>query len=261
MRLLNPDFNLDHFFDVLTRSNRSALMLDYDGTLAPFVPDRDRAVPYQGIRERLNRLQGVTATRLVIVSGRQAKDIIPLLALDGTPEIWGMHGAERRLPDGTIQVVQLPPEAAAGLDRIDSWAKEAGLTSLVERKATSRAFHWRGLPASEGREIHLRVTGAWSETSATFGLEVHEFDGGLELKVAGIDKARAVDQVIGELPADAPLAYAGDDRTDEDAFAALAGRGLRVLVRTQQRTTAADLWLTPPEELLAFLDRWLQSVE
>jgi len=51
-------------------------------------------------------------------------------------------------------------------------------------------------------------------------------------------------------------AYLGDDTTDEDAFKAIRGRGIGVLVRPQFHATAADFWLKPPEELLEFLERW-----
>jgi len=51
----------------------------------------------------------------------------------------------------------------------------------------------------------------------------------------------------------------GDDRTDEDAFKSIKGRGLGVLVREAFRPTYADVWIKPPEELLAFLARWLPT--
>jgi trehalose-phosphatase len=57
---------------------------------------------------------------------------------------------------------------------------------------------------------------------------------------------------------DAVLTYLGDDLTDEDAFNALHGRGLSVLVRGSQRKTAADLWIKPPQELLQFLEKWIK---
>jgi len=51
-------------------------------------------------------------------------------------------------------------------------------------------------------------------------------------------------------------AYLGDDRTDEDAFLAIAPHGVGVLVRPELRETAAAWWLRLPEELLEFLDDW-----
>ncbi len=86
----------------------------------------------------------------------------------------------------------------------------------------------------------------------------HEFDGGIELRAAGCDKGQVVSQVLAEQDAVQAgcVAYLGDDHTDEDAFRALQGRGLRVLVRPKWRTTAADVWLRPPDGLREFLGRW-----
>ncbi|MEO8630619.1 MAG: trehalose-phosphatase, partial [Betaproteobacteria bacterium] len=85
---------------------------------------------------------------------------------------------------------------------------------------------------------------------------VLDFESGIELRAHGRTKAHAVATLLQESNRDIPAAYLGDDLTDEDAFAALAGHGLSVLVRSQKRETAAQAWLRPPEELLAFLQRW-----
>lgn len=55
------------------------------------------------------------------------------------------------------------------------------------------------------------------------------------------------------------MAYLGDDVTDEDAFHAVKPRGLAVLVRAELRETAADLWIRPPRELVAFLRSWCDA--
>jgi trehalose 6-phosphate synthase/trehalose 6-phosphate phosphatase len=39
----------------------------------------------------------------------------------------------------------------------------------------------------------------------------------------------------------------------------LHGRALAILVRPEQRPTAAEVWLRPPEELAAFLQRWQRA--
>jgi trehalose-phosphatase len=84
----------------------------------------------------------------------------------------------------------------------------------------------------------------------------HDFDGGIELRVPGRHKGFVVDAVLSEMGRETAAAYLGDDSTDEDAFKAIRGRGIGVLVRPQYRATAADFWLKPPEELLEFLERW-----
>ncbi|RPJ43124.1 MAG: hypothetical protein EHM19_09270 [Candidatus Latescibacterota bacterium] len=97
------------------------------------------------------------------------------------------------------------------------------------------------------------------EIARSSGLELRSFDGGIELLGRGRDKGSAVRTVLAEEGADAAVAYLGDDLTDEDAFRALAGRGLRALVRAELRPSEADVWIRPPGELLAFLDRWLRA--
>jgi len=75
------------------------------------------------------------------------------------------------------------------------------------------------------------------------------------------DKRDAVRTILMEVGAGVPVAYLGDDATDEHAFRALGDRGLTVLVRPRQRRTAARVWLKPPEELLEFLSYWLDAVQ
>ena len=63
-------------------------------------------------------------------------------------------------------------------------------------------------------------------------------------------------RIVEEAGRDAVVFYLGDDVTDEDAFAALKGKGTSVLVRKEPRPTQAEWLLKPPEELLEFLCRW-----
>lgn len=58
-----------------------------------------------------------------------------------------------------------------------------------------------------------------------------------------------------------PIAYLGDDNTDEPAFQAVNGRGWSVLVRPRWRSTSAQLWIKPPHEVLDLLERWLQACQ
>ena len=65
--------------------------------------------------------------------------------------------------------------------------------------------------------------------------------------------------ILGESKGEPAAAYLRDDFTAEDAFMALKGKGLSVLVGKRLRDTAADIWLKPPEEMLEFLDRWIAA--
>jgi trehalose 6-phosphate phosphatase len=85
------------------------------------------------------------------------------------------------------------------------------------------------------------------------------FDGGLELRAATKHKGDAVAVVLGEAGDQVAAAYLGDDQTDENAFRAIKGRGLAILVRGEPRPTMADVWLRPPDELVRFLRDWLKA--
>jgi trehalose-phosphatase len=248
---------LNAFWRRLKEASQRALLLDYDGTLAPFREERDQAVPYPGVREELEAILADGTTRLVVISGRSIEDLLPLLGLKSHPEIWGCHGWERLLPDGSHEIGDLPEGAAEALEEAAALLRQAGHAERCERKPVSVAFHWRGLDPERIARLDTEVTEAWNPLAERGGLELHPFDGGLELRVPGRDKGFAVRRILADLDEGAAVAYLGDDLTDEDAFRAMEGRGLSILVRREPRPTAAELRLEPPDELLQFLCQWL----
>jgi trehalose-phosphatase len=262
-RVRLPDsVHLQAFWAALEAAPRAALLLDYDGTLAPFHIDPALARPYPGVPALLDRIGHLPQDRLLIVSGRALDDVWPLLALDCAPEVWGSHGRERRLPDGRRSLVPLPEAAAAALMETREWEHPVRrLGGRVEFKPGSVAFHWRGLPPGQQRLLRDEIGARFAALTPPDALRWHAFDGGVELRAVGCDKGSVVQQVLGELGEAPCLAYLGDDYTDEDAFDALESRGLRVLVRAKWRTTAADVWLRPPEGLREFLARWAEIRE
>jgi len=257
MRLLNPQFRLDDFLAGISVATAPVLMLDYDGTLAPFRVERDRAVPYPGIRKLLEGIIAAGRTRLIVITGRSIDDLRPLLGLNAPPEIWGSHGLERMHPDGTAKSTKLPESLLDTLVQIRTWATQEQLGKALEIKPFSIAIHWRGRQAAEATELRMRVRSRWQKDVVQAGLEVREFDGGIEIRPIGIGKGDAVRSILQEIEADQPVAFMGDDTTDEDGFDVLFGRGLSVLVRPEFRRTNADLWLTPPAELIDLLTNWL----
>ena len=262
MQLIDSKADVDGFVSKLRRARACVLLLDYDGTLAPFRIERDRAFPYPGVQEVLRQITELRGTRLVILTGRPAKEVTPLLGLEHQPEIWGSHGWERLLPDGKHQVMQPHEWARQALDLAYDmllalacrgvWA----LGRRVECKLAGLALHWRGCPPAVTAEIRASVTEVWGGLARYTGLELCPFEEGLELRVPGRSKADAVETIIEETGEDAAVAYLGDDLADEDAFRALKGRGLSALVRSEARPSAADLWIRPSNELLQFLWLW-----
>lgn len=259
MKILNKDVNIEMFFTDLKKSPSNILFLDYDGTLAPFNTDPSKAVPYPGIRERLVQLMDCPNTRLVIITGRYTRDIIPLLNLQEIPEIWGSHGLERLKPDGKYEVEQFNEQTRHYLTQAREIANSLRGEARLEEKPGCVALHWRGLRPNAIDKVIRQISHYWEKISREGSLNFKKFDGGLEVRVPGKDKGDSVRQILQEMPPDSMSAYLGDDLTDEDAFTALEGEGLRVLVRQEFRSTQADLWIEPPDELFDFLNQWLDA--
>ncbi len=256
MRALDSHWDRLRFWDHVRTAAARALLLDYDGTLAPFSADRDRAYPYAGVCEALARVLAAGGTRVAVVSGRAVRDVEPLLGLDPLPEIWGSHGLEHRGTDGAYLASPAEPRAAREIEDACAWIAGRGWESLLERKPFGLALHARSAPPGEFSRAREAVVGRWRADLEAAGLEALEFDGGIEWRPSGSHKGDVVEMVLSQMGPEAAVAYLGDDRTDEDAFRALSGRGLSVLVRGEPRATAADLWIRPPEELLEFLGEW-----
>jgi len=253
MHILNPSFSLQDFFERLERQE-SILLLDYDGTLSPFQVDPQKAVPYPGVVKRLEMIRDNPRTRLIIVSGRSIETLLPLLPLHPIPEIWGCHGGERLTMDKRTVMV-LSEKQRKGILKAKELAKGTASENRCEVKPLSIAIHWRGCSSDEIATV--RKTVQFDVTD--YDLECHEFDGGIEFRVQGMNKGGAIETILEEVGPEPLIAYAGDDATDEQAFEALGERGLKILVREELRPTHADIQLTPPKELLSFLDRWAKS--
>lgn len=259
MEILNRDLSLESFFTGLRSVKNRIMMLDYDGTLSPFTPDRDNAIPYPGISDILDKIISDGRTRLIVISGRSLEDLKRLLNLNRQPEMWGSHGAERFSPQNGYGSFEPPKSTLRALEMIREWSIKKGLESFTERKPFGIAYHWRGMSDEEEKKIRDIVEGEWKNRLPGYNLELRGFDGGLEIRQKEISKGSAVNTILQEYKEDFIAVYMGDDLTDEDAFKALGDRGLKILVRKEPRPTAADIILSPPGELLDFLTRWYEA--
>jgi len=130
------------FLSNLRNARSRALLLDYDGTLAPFTCNPAQALPYPEIPDTLRRIQRETDTRLVIVTGRGASDIPRLLGLSDV-EIWGCHGLERLRPDGSNEIARVDPrQVGYPQDRSITFYEELQrkLTALPSVESVAMSF-------------------------------------------------------------------------------------------------------------------------
>lgn len=252
---------LDEFNRSVAAAGQLVLMLDYDGTLAPFEEDVHAVAPYTGVADCLDALMEGGRARVMVVTGRFLKEALPRLGTGQQPEFWGSHGRERLWPDGRYEVAGIDAPALRALTVADGWSpmvEAAGGRS--EAKPGSIAFHWRGADPAQVGLIRRIVTEGFHRESLVGVLDLHAFDGGIELRAPGPGKGDVVRTVLRETGPHVPVAYLGDDFTDEDAFAAVRDRGLGVLVRPVHRSTGADLWIRPPGELIGLLRGWISCL-
>src|ERR1041385_5301476 len=247
------------FLEQVAGASRRVLMIDYDGTLAPFSNDRARAFPYPTIPRLLDEIMKGCRTRLILITGGPANRIGSLIGVNPSPETWGAYGLERLFPDGRHIGVEVPDETFEALSRAETLFNEEGFQEHVEINPGGVALHWRGLDANRVLRMRTVAYRILNPLATSAGLVVADFDGGVEIRLTCANSGDALRSLLSETENDVPVAYLGDDSPDEDAFRVLNGRGLTALVRTKQRFSAAQLWLRPPDELAAFLNSWIAA--
>ena len=247
------------FWKALSASRSSILMLDYDGTLAPFHQEKMKAFPYAGVGTRLEQIASLDRNRLILVTGRPVRELPLLLPVAARLEMWGSHGRERRMPDGSYKLYPLSLAQEQALAAIGAELQQAHYAPSLEWKPTSLAIHWRSLPLPEQKHLSDLSESIFHRHVDGLRLELMPFQCGVEIRAANRNKGSVVTEVIAEATNSSIIAYLGDDTTDEDAFVALKGRGISCLICPEPRESCAEFWMTPPEELLQFLDRWIEA--
>jgi len=251
----------DRWWKRVAEAPHSVLMLDYDGTLAPFKLDRMEALPYPGIEERLSRLLALERSSVVLVTGRSRREIGQIYPASAQMEVWASHGWEHAFADGQYYMAPLREEQKAILHDLMHELEARRLpASAVERKPASIAIHWRGLEPSEQDLLRRSALKPFERFVPGGEVELLPFEDGVELRATGRTKGDAVRDLRSRFSMETPIAYLGDDHTDEEAFGAMDPADLALLVRPAPRGTLADYWMAAPEGVLEFLDGWIEAL-
>jgi trehalose 6-phosphate phosphatase len=249
------------FLSELRAAGAGNLLLDYDGTLAPFTADREKARPHPEIPGLLDRIMRIPSCRVLVISGRLATSVALLLGTRRMPEIWGLHGLERINAAGVREVLPFSEFDLRVLANADAQLTAAGLAQYLEFKPGSVAVHWRGLAALQKKKIRLQARRILDSLALQSQLLVLDFAEGIELRVSSANKGDAVRSALGERTA-FPTVYIGDDLTDEDAFRVVSElNGLSILMRRERRQSCARAWFQTPAQLFAFLRHWIEACE
>jgi trehalose 6-phosphate phosphatase len=222
---------------------RSAVLVDFDGTLAPIVDDPDAATPLPEAREALAALVGQVG-RVAVVSGRPVAFLHDALGIEGITYV-GQYGLQRWDRGRVVTDPRAEPYRAA-VEMVAAAATRELPGVLVERKdGVAVALHWRRRPDLE------REASEWAARAAgAAGLELHPAKMAAELRPpVPMDKGTVVTELCEGFDA---AVYAGDDSGDLAAFGALDR-----LRGTQQLAHAVRIAVGSPEappELIARAD-------
>lgn len=249
----------DRLWERVASASHRILFLDYDGTLASFHVDRDKARAGQEILGRVRDIASTPDTSVAIVSGRPLADLthhlgpMPIILV-------GEHGWEVLQPGGRIEQYPLSPEHLAGLESAFQAAQREEWRARIERKRAALVLHTRGLPGEEEQKLLHAADLAWGDLARGSGMRLDRIDGGIELRAAGRDKGSAVRDITAVCPSGAFAVYVGDDATDEDAFREVEAHGFGILVGSAARVSRATGRLPTTQAVGWFLERWLAVV-
>ena len=249
----------DYLWRLVSLASGRLLMLDFDGTLAPFNVARDMARPLPRSVELLGRIASEARTRVAIVSGRPVREIERLLG--PLPAVlFGEHGWERRAVDGWLAQEANPPGASEEIEQPDRRARTACWGDMIERKRPTVVLHTRSLPRDQALALEEECVEAWKGLAATGHVVMDRIDGGVELRARGRDKGFVVESLLSESPPGTLGVFVGDDITDEDAFEAVRDRGFSVRVGEASRESSAMALVPTVEAVADFLEEWLAVV-
>lgn len=222
--------------------------LDFDGTLAPIVdvPAAARALP--AAVTAIHALAALPSTQVVVMSGRALADLAALPGLGPPVRLVGSHGLEP--DDGLVVLDDVQRTRLVRLVAEVNRAVDGAPGVLVEPKPAGLAVHVRGATP----DVAARVLAALHDgPAAAPGIVVTPGKAVLDLAVADITKGVALERIRGP----AAVFFAGDDVTDESAFAHL--RSGDVGVKVGEGTTAATHRVPDPTALVEVLERLLAA--
>ncbi len=234
----------------LARTKRLLVALDFDGTLAPEVDDPEKARALPESRDAVLRLLAMPNTRVALVSGRALASLEAVSELPDTALLVGSHGIEIRLDTGGDSVGLGPSE----LKQVDLMNEVLGEVAgsiddvWIETKPAGFALHTRLATETNSRVAHLV---ARSEVRAEIpDVHVREGKNVLEFSVRSTTKGEAIEHLRRYTNADAVF-FAGDDVTDEDAFAALGADD--VGLKSGEGATLANFRVPGPKDVARVL--------
>lgn len=246
--------------DAFGRAQSRLIMLDYDGTLAPFASIPQSAIPSQHLIEMLKRLIRVEHSTIALISGRSRADLEQWFA--GIPNLWiaAEHGALLWSPilrDWEQPLHDVPDDWKKCVYPILEHFVDRTPGSFIEEKEFSLVWHYRMADPEFGDWLANDLVANLDHMLAESPVKAVKGQKTVEVKSLWANKGQVYSRLLlsGTVP-DFIMA-AGDDVTDEDLFARLPESAWTIHVgRNQSR---AKYYLSNPDEMIALLAQLLGS--
>jgi len=223
----------------LAGAKRLLVALDFDGTLAPFVdvPRSARALPQA--KAALDRLEALPDTWVAYVSGRPLSSLEAVTEADEDALLIGSHGVEIRFGRDGVSLDLTDAERATleELGRVLGALVDSAPGTRLEVKPVGFGVHYRQLEGDAGAEVVTRAYAAAAGVSDA--LTIRDGKDIIEFSVRGANKGDGIERLREYTHATAVL-FAGDDVTDEDAFAVLRPDAGDLGVKVGEGDTAAQ---------------------
>uniref|UniRef100_A0A2M4A4G8 Putative trehalose-6-phosphate synthase component tps1 n=1 Tax=Anopheles triannulatus TaxID=58253 RepID=A0A2M4A4G8_9DIPT len=254
------DFD-DYLLSYIGYNHKLALLLDYDGTLAPIAPHPDLATLPPETKNVLQRLSNHSDVYVAIISGRNVENVKQMVGIEGITYA-GNHGLEILHPDGSKFVHPMPIEYE---DKVSGLLKSlqdsvCGDGAWVENKGPLLTYHYRETPV----ELRPAMVEKARQLIIQFGFRAAEAHCAIEAKPpVQWNKGRASIYILRtafgvDWSERIKIIYAGDDMTDEDAMMALKGMAATFRVTNSQIVkTSAERRLPSTDSVLTML-KWVE---
>lgn len=255
---------LDRILKHIRNGGKLYLFLDYDGTLVPYAPTPDQAIPDNSLLDLLTKLARAPSVRVVILSGRPLFSLDRMLPVPGLIRA-GLYGVEVRSADGSlVRRVDYEPARQVVEAVKHEWARliSGRHGFLLEDKGMAVALHSR-LASREDAKAVAPVARSIATRTASDRMRILGGEDFLEVAPAGAHKGTTVTWLLSQEKSTHTLpVYFGDDDKDEEAFhAVLAHGGIPIIVGGRQPDTLALARLRSPTVVRSWLTAISRAVE
>ena len=255
IRLINKDIE-DRIITSFCKAASPVLFLDYDGTMVPIRELPELAVPETTLMDMTMRLASVT--ELVIISGRN-RDFLDKWFSEVNVTLVAEHGAFIRYAGGEWES-SLGQDATwkEGIMPVMSRFTNRCKGSFIEEKRASLSWHYRNADEDLSALRAIELKSELDEMILNMPLQIIDGHKVVEVKMAGYNKGTAAMKLTASGRNDFILAI-GDDKTDEELFAALPDSA--VTIKVGKGPTIANYNFTRQTSVIRFLEKMIESRE